>query len=269
MSPNAMALLYWKQLLSEIADAPSKTKSDPVGTARASLRCTALVDLFHALLNEMDSTALFEVGAHMAETSHRFVSEAGETPRQALAFEANPSVRDRYLQSRDRPDVEYVDKAIGNAPGPVPFYAPTKPKREIWGSLLKREGFGEVQEISVDMITLDKAWTNSKLKAAPNSAGLWIDVEGAVLDVVKSGKKSLTAHFGVIFAEVYDINVYEESATSIALFALLIEWGFVPLARDNEWVDGWNVIFIHTSQLARVQEVFTRWHYTQAKQIRG
>jgi hypothetical protein len=104
-------------------------------------------------------------------------------------------------------------------------------------------------------------------RVAPHSAALWVDVEGAALEVLQSGADTLPRHVGVIFTEVNDVAAYEGAATSFALFEYLIETGFVPLARDNEWFDAWNAIFVHESRIADIQELYASWHVRQARRI--
>jgi FkbM family methyltransferase len=266
VTPKSLALLYWKQLALELAELPHKNRKNADTNAKAEKRAVALVKLFQDIVDCIDATVLFEIGAHMAETSRWFLS-AGPGTRMAVAYEANPKVHDRFRQQFPDSEVLYLDKAIGGTDGPVTFYAPDVEHLEIWGSIRKRRKFDKVTEISVDMISLDRAWKDASCDCPAHSAALWIDVEGAALEVLQSGPETLTQHVGVVFSEANDVAAYDGAANSLALFAFLIEQGFVPLARDNEWFDAWNVIFVHESRLGDVQELYTSWHIQQARQV--
>jgi FkbM family methyltransferase len=266
VSSKSLALLYWKQLALELGTLPHKTRKDADATAKATARAEALVQLFHGIVDRIEATLLFEIGAHMAETSRHFIF-AKPGHRKAIAFEANPKVCDRFRAEHPDSPVIYRAQAIGATTGHVTFYAPDVEHLEIWGSIRKRRKFDKVTEISVEMVPLNRAWQDAGTGVAPHSAALWVDVEGAALEVLQSGADTLPRHVGVIFTEVNDVAAYEGAATSFALFEYLIETGFVPLARDNEWFDARNAIFVHESRIADIQELYASWHVRQARRI--
>lgn len=260
-SSKSQAIIWWKQLLSELGTSGNKTSKDENIVTEVHRRSSSLVELYFNLLEALDTKYMFEIGAHLAETSTRFVK--GNLNRRAYAFEANPNVWKRAKEQGFDDRVTYENSAIGSREGHVCFYAPKDQGLEIWGSTERRAGYENVLEIEVPMTSLDRAISKHANTADQRDVSLWIDVEGTALDVLRSGRRSLGHDVGLIFAEVNDVSAYAGSATSFEVLEELIEAGFIPLARDNEWHDAWNLLAIHSSVVSKTQEIVTRWHYNE------
>ena len=41
----------------------------------------------------------------------------------------------------------------------------------------------------------------------------------------------------------------------------MLDLDFVPLARDNEYPDAWNLLFVHESYFDEPRAAFTSWTY--------
>jgi FkbM family methyltransferase len=262
MNNKQAAVLWWKQLLQELG---THASTDCENNLRPIRRSKSLVELFFSMLSSLEVKNLFEIGAHDAESSIRFVGMRPGT--RAFAFEANPMVFKRVVKRGLPPGVRYVQYAVGLEKGAVRFFAPNDSGLEIWGSTVKRQGYDDVTEIEVPMITLDMALASAEIDATQRNSALWIDVEGTALDILKSGPLAISGNIGIIFMEVNDFSTFEGSATSVRIIELLLENGFTPIARDNEWYDAWNILFVHSSLHAEIQEVFARWSYKELEKI--
>lgn len=257
------AVCWYKMLTSELGE--NTTWGTPgEGGERAKKRVRALIELFFALSDEMHVTRLLEIGAHDAETSKRFVASAPN--RIAAGFDASPSVVQRVTEGGLPERFELYNFAIGTAKDSVKFFSPRDPKFAVWGSTARRGGFDEVEEIIVPAISMDEAanrlTVHSEIRQATRrNMAVWIDVEGTALDVLGSGRAALADEVCVLYVEVNDKNAYQGSANVIKVIEAMLTLGFVPLSRDNEYPDAWNLIFVHETYFDEPREAFQRYTY--------
>ncbi|WP_375463481.1 FkbM family methyltransferase, partial [uncultured Methylobacterium sp.] len=153
--------------------------------------------------------------------------------------------------------------------GQLIFYEPLSGGyKSQWGSINKRKDFEEFQSINVNAITLHTAIVRAVNSSNIDSKiALWIDVEGATYDVLVGSDKLVQENISVVFAELNDTQAYESSATSIKVIDYMLNAGFVPIARDNEWQDAWNIVFIHESLVPSLQEIILPWLAEEARLI--
>ena len=246
MPDIANAVLWYKTLTAELGSNVN-WGTPGVGGQKAQARVRALIELFFALSDELQLSNILEIGAHDAEASRRFIASAPH--RKALAYDASPEVVQRVTSNGLPERFELIQKAIGTKQGKIAFFKPNDAFYAVWGSTARRAGFTDVTEIQVPIISMDEAALPIQEGGSSRNIALWVDVEGCAFDVLSSGRSTLRDRVAVVYAELNDINAYEDSANAIRVVALMLELGFVPVARDNEYPDAWNLLFVHASYL--------------------
>ncbi len=260
------AMLWWKTLYAELGT-PATKHSDPALAPRARRRASALIGLFDALVGKTGVDVLMEIGAHDARVSVAFTNAA--SGRRAFAYEASPRIFARNNGPQISKQVRFVNQAIGGRRGEIKFYEPLHDNYESqWGSVKKRKNFDAYKEVTVPMITLaDAVDTALEGRVDALKAALWIDVEGYAYEVLASAGAKLAETIAICYVEVNDIAAQENAATSLQLISHMLDNGFVPIARDNEWADAYNVIFLNNKLLSHVQETVIKWQLEEARQI--
>jgi FkbM family methyltransferase len=253
-----MAALWWRQLLSELGSSADTGAPGLPGQA-AKARHKAVTDLFFELLKQLPIDCLIEVGAHYAEASKRFV--ASKPHARAVAYEAAPEIYERAV-ARGLPDrVTMYNCAVGAEPGAAKLFLPRDQNYQVWASTRKRKFGVDVQEIVVPLVSLDIAARTIVATEGNRDLAVWIDVEGAALDVLRGGEDLLKRRVALTYIEVNDFSTYEGSATSLDIIALLLGHGFIPIARDNEYHDAWNLLAVHEDAYQAAREVIAAWFY--------
>lgn len=259
MDRIADAVHWYKTLTHELGE--NTTWGTPgEGGQRAQQRVKALIELFFSISDEMGLTELLEVGAHDAEASKRFVASGAH--RSAVGYDASPSVVARVTAAGLPERFSLYHSAIGTAKGTITFFSPRDPFYSVWGSTARRGGFSDVEEIRVPIISMDEAADKLGGRSSFRNVALWVDVEGVALDVLRSGRHALSSKVALLYVELNDKNAYEGSANAVNVIALMLDVDFVPLARDNEYPDAWNLIFVHKSYFHEPREAFMRWTYS-------
>ena len=257
------AVLWYKVLSSELGSNVN-WGTPGAGGQKAQTRVKALIDLFFAIGDELQLSYILEIGAHDAESSKRFI--ASNPHRKALAYDASPEVVERVVAQGLPERMQLIQKAIGTKKGEITFYKPNDSFYAVWGSTARRAGFTDVTEILVPIISMDEAALPIPYVEPTRNIALWVDVEGCALDVLKSGRPTLLDRIGIVYVELNDVSAYEGSANAINVIALMLEVGFVPLARDNEYPDAWNALFVHKYYFNNPRDAFTKWTYDQLDQ---
>lgn len=220
----------------------------------AAHRVNKIRNLFFSLSESADD--LLEIGAHHAEASVRFVRE--RKGRRAFAFEAINSVYKDAIDMNMEENVHYFNYAVGNKNGKENFYIPNDDHLKVWASTkVRTQNRAQTTSVEVDMITLNKA---SKLAGAGKTA-IWMDVEGAADDVLSGGEDFLRRNVISVYTELESDRSFENSASSISVIARLIRCGFVPVARDNQFPNAFNALFVK-------QDVYDKNHALIEKQIK-
>jgi FkbM family methyltransferase len=258
MTDRQLAALWWRQLLSELGSAADTgTPGLPGQVAKA--RHKAVADLFFLLLKASAVDCLIEVGAHYAEASKQFI--ALKPNARAIAYEAAPEIYERAI-ARGLPDqVTMYNCAVGAEPGAAKLFLPRDQSYQVWASTRKRTAGVEVQEIDVPVISLDIAARTMVSTGDNRDLAIWIDVEGASLDVLHGSADLLKRRVAMTYIEVNDFSTYEGSATSLDIISLLLQHGFIPVARDNEYHDAWNLLAVHEDAYHAARETIAAWFY--------
>jgi FkbM family methyltransferase len=256
MTPTQAAVIQWHQLWLGLRSSATIASSGDAAKVTAG-RVNALRELFFALTADMAVTNLLEIGAMHAECSRRFVKTPGH---RAIAYEAAARNYNKALADPLPNGLDLINCAIGGKRGEVSFFLPIDERAEQWGSLRKRlERAVPVEEFKVPMITLDEAAVHFVRTQSIRDLALWIDVEGAALEVLASGPKSLQNHVGVIYVELNDRNVYEDGGTSLQVLELMLKSGFIPVARDNQFPGAWNLLLVHETGYPSVHGRIATW----------
>jgi FkbM family methyltransferase len=258
MTDRQLAVLWWRQLFSELGASEQTGAIGPLGQW-ARERTSALRTLNFALLMQLPIDCLIEVGAHNAETSKAFVAK--KPKGRAVAYEAVPEIYERVVAAGLPEALTMHNVAVGAEAGVAKFRVPVEDRLKIWASSRKRVGNHEVREVLVPMITLDEAGSDVVQIRPGRDLALWIDVEGCALDVLRGGPNLLERRVGIVFVEVNDVSAYEGGATALDIISLFLKNGFIPVARDNQYGDAWNLLAVHEDCYFEARETIARWFY--------
>lgn len=259
MTTDQAAVLWWRQLLAELGTAANRRSPGAAGAA-ALARVKSVRELLYKLLRRAEIDLLLEIGAHAAESSKRFVRM--KPAARAVAYEASPDVYQRTVAA-GLEGITLINKAIGSRIGPATLHVPVNEKLHHWSSLKPRLLRPvPTREVEVEMTTLEAA-ARAVSDGEGRNAALWVDVEGAGFEVLASGIEFLKERTALVYIEMSDIETYEGANTSLGVLRLLLECGFIPVARDNQYRDAYNLLAVHSSLYLRFQDVFARWHYSQ------
>lgn len=214
------------------------------GRARSAAH---LDELFFRLLDIAEPRLFVEAGAYRADASTRVASRFDQC--RVVAFEANPHNHAAYADELTAGGIEYLNLAISNRVGTTTFHLRTsvdgEPLRPVSGnsSLLPRlDETTEYELIEVDTVALDSFFADSDL--AP--AALWIDVEGATGPLL-AGASELLTHTDVVKIEVEERPTWDGQWLTLDVIAYFLKAGFTPLARDIEYENQFNLIFVNNA----------------------
>lgn len=186
---------------------------------------------------------ILEIGAHEGTFSMR-VKEALPDSR-VVAFEGNPEVYAKYAECLRRAGVEVhnllVSESVGTSRMNVPVTRQTV--RSGMGSMLFDSRAEHHVEYDVPTVTIDDF-----LRDADCTTALWIDVEGAVGQVLKGAKQSLQCCIA-IFVELETAIRWPGQALAHEIVPVLTDAGFVPLLADNQREWQFNVMFVRPQAL--------------------
>ncbi|GLY03873.1 MULTISPECIES: FkbM family methyltransferase [Actinoplanes] len=241
----------WTTWLAAIMDDPA-----------ARLRCTDLLTDLFLDLTELAAPALFvEAGAHEATASTRVKRRLPEC--RVIAFEANPYVHQYMSGLHDfrRAGVEYRHEALADGPPEVTFRVVTDaeglddPRYHGFSSLNSRHHDQEQGVVyanrTVPATTLDDVGA-----AVPGRTSLWVDVEGAARQVLLGGPEFLS-RCDVVLIEVEDVPFWRDQWLVADVVTELQRHGLVPLARDVEYDQQYNMV-LASNRLLELPACHTR-----------
>lgn len=217
-----------------------------------------VADYFHELVAIAASDLFVEVGAHRAEASQR--ARATLPAARIVAFEANPYNFEEFSLSEpfNRLAIDYRHLAVTRQSGEVTFHLRTRSHGEgmdrVTGnsSLLPRvDPDTEYELISVPAVSLDDHFRDSAGRAA-----LWMDVEGASRDVLL-GAEDLLERTDLVLIEVEEKAMWEGQWRSLDIIEHFLARSFVPLTRDAEYNQQYNIIFVRDSFYERPEVLWS------------
>lgn len=228
----------WDQQLRGVVSAYSNMHD---GRARSAWH---LDELFFRLLEIAEPVLFVEAGAYRADASARVVSRFGQC--RVVAFEANPHNHAAYADELTTSGIEYLNLAISDTNRTATFHLRTavdgEPMRPVSGnsSLLPRlDETTEYERIEIEAVSLDSYFADTNV--AP--AALWIDVEGASGPLL-AGAADLLTRTSVVKIEVEEEPTWDGQWLSLDVIAFFLRAGFTPLARDIEYENQFNLVFV-------------------------
>ena len=205
-----------------------------------------LVAYFFDLLQKIQPTCSFEIGAFSAEFSRRLKKIYPDI--HAYAFEANPYNHKHFSQKYSFEGINYINKAVSDQDGKLIFNI-QKSINDVYidpirgnNSILERVSAGiEYDKVEVDAISLTSFVRINNL--CTQKMALWLDVEGAIEQVLK-GCQSMFDNIDIIFVEVEDIKFWKDQWVQEDVYKFLIEHGYTLIAKDQEYLKQYNQIYI-------------------------
>ncbi len=200
---------------------------------------------FVSIQEELGTQCCIEIGAHEA-TFSRNIKRLYPSIK-TFAYEANPHVWQNFNSSLPFTEegIIYENMAISNKDGKAEFriYKQINGKDEPIGgkrhSLLQRIDFPVEEEIiKIDTARLDTLFDQKEQKFS-----LWIDAEGAS-DLILEGADRLLQKTVSIYMEVESIAKFAQQKTDVELVNTLLNYDFVPIARDFQFANQYNIIFV-------------------------
>jgi len=215
----------------------------------------ALVRLFMELNRVIKPSLILEIGAYNAAFSIEAKKLLQNT--RVVAFEASPY---NFQHFKDHVNIrtsgiEYLHLAITEQTGVAEFQIQTKIDDEDLSpirannSLLARTEAGvlvKYQKVIVPTLSLNEYILQNNLAGMSFTA--WVDVEGALEGVLKGGSQ-VWKECAAIFIEVEEHKYWETQWLYSDVVSYLTASGFTPAARDFEYIDQYNVIFIRNENL--------------------
>jgi FkbM family methyltransferase len=215
-----------------------------LGLGAASRQVTAALEhAFLALVPRLDPGAVIEVGAHEAGFSKRMRRRLPAVP--AIAFEANAEVHRRYAPGLAAAGVDYRNQAVSDRPGEVTFRVPRRPGGEPlarMGSLLAPFGGQAAEEMRVQAVTLDSLGVQR--------AALWIDVEGAVGQIIAGGAATLASAVAV-YVELEEERRWPGQMVAREALSAFARFGLVPVLRDQQRRWQYNAVLLRDELVHR------------------
>lgn len=207
---------------------------------------------FFAIVQELQPMLFVEAGAKDAGTARRARQHLPDA--SILAFEANPQTYRRFefavgIHNRAH-GVDYRHCALTDAAGKVVINVRKGSRGEAMAdgqaSLLKHANYAlGHEEVLVDATTLDLVW---EAEGSPRCA-LWVDVEGAIREVLAGGR-SMLGHAAVVFVEVEEREIWLGQWTVKDVDHCMYEAGLLPVARDFQSGAQHNVVYLRPTRSA-------------------
>lgn len=213
-----------------------------------------LVDLYGRLLLAMQPRLVLELGAFSAAFScaHR----ASLPEAQFHAFEANPHNFRKFKAQVGEAGVQYHHRAIGETVGPCTFKLARKRDGQDVSpnkgnnSLRTKPLAIEYEEIAVKMVSVDHFVRKQGLVGQPTV--MWVDLEGCAYEALSAASRTLQ-DTQLILIELEDKPFWIGQKLSGDVRGLLLNAGFIPLARDFESSGQYNVIFASAAAYDRAE----------------
>lgn len=197
-----------------------------------------LANLFANIVGNSNIDSFYEIGALYAEMSMYIKNRV----KNVYAFEA--STRNYNLAKEKVEGIEYLNLAISDYDGEININMGMSEGANIGAdSVLNRldNGGTEYKTETVLCSKLDSFIESKKL--TDNSNALWIDVEGSAIDVLLGAEKTLL-NTKVIFIEMEQVRFWENQSLAHDINKYLCDKDFVPIARDFEYENQFNVVYI-------------------------
>ncbi|NEO52693.1 MAG: FkbM family methyltransferase [Okeania sp. SIO3B5] len=215
-----------------------------------------LVDFFLNTTKLLKPNYFFDIGSRDGSTS--IAVKKGLPTVKCCAFEANINNYESFKERKEFNElsIDYKYLAISNHNGFADFHIPTelngqKLDKNIGNSslMISTHPSCKYQVTRVECSKLDNFCLNNRINIDKDqNLALWIDVEGAALQVLEGANKCLT-QTSIILVEVEEYPHWTGAALADEITSKLISNNFIPVARDFEYSMQYNLIFIHSNYL--------------------
>jgi FkbM family methyltransferase len=204
------------------------------GRARSA---EALNVFFHAAVALVGPQTFAEIGAFEAAASRRVKAE--HPACTVLAFEASPQVHAFHSSRTDytAAGVDYRNLAVADHDGSIELHVGGAAVAGNAASLLDRVDTPDASTVTVPSVTLDGAVGDD-----PGRTVLWIDVEGAVGQVLAAGGRALR-HVDLAKVEVEDGEHWKGQALAVDVIETMLGVDLYPVLRDVEYAGQYNIVF--------------------------
>ena len=242
--------------LGSVVDRMLIAATPSVDERRAS--ANALVELFFAPGEVADVDVFVEAGAKEASASLRAI-ESGFS--RVVAFEANPYTHQRFASVVSAAGVDYRHVALSERAGDVTFLVRRNddgsPIADGQGSLLVRPDHEPGYEaVTVSAVTLD-----DEVGGGDGRVAMWVDVEGAVAEVLGGGSRVLE-RTDVMIVEVEAVERWVgQRWLASDVIERLEQSGLSPVGRDMQSRWQFNILFVRAGLLSEeaVDERVAHW----------
>lgn len=209
-----------------------------------------LVELYVKIILIEKPEFIFEIGAREATFTKRVYNLLPDCT--FFLFEANPFTYNKYFNDFIKiKNIHYINCAISNENNFKDFFIPFSLEDKVidffrGNSSLHKRFNKSVNYIKryVPALKLDD-FTN-KLKINNANLFAWIVSEGHAFQVLKGMKESLHKFKG-IFIEVENKSSWVDAHNDKTIYNLLEENDFYPIAKDQEYKNQYNIIFLKKS----------------------
>lgn len=217
--------------------------------AKARIPVTrAIESLFDDLIDLLAPKTIVEVGAFEAAFALR--AKARHPGAEVIALEANPRVHAHFTGRLKDSGVDYRHLAAGANAGEATIHIPemiantAMPHVGRMGSLhVVALRDSRTVTATVPMLPLDRIAPRARAPIA-----LWIDVEGAVAEVLDGAAETLAAT-DLLICELESSPVWEGQTLDRAVRERLEQAGFILVARDCQKWFQYNAIFARPTLL--------------------
>jgi FkbM family methyltransferase len=230
-----------------------------------------LGELFFLIQKETKPKISIEVGANSAEFSQKIIQDYPNI--SSWAFEANPYVHKHYENSLQNLGVKYLNTAITNKIGETRFLIQEahlnngewdgKRINRLIGNnslLIRNQDDVLYSAPKVDCNTLDGFFIDSGILNSSDTVCMWIDVEGAIEQVLSNSSKILK-QVDSIFIEAEHFKFWQDQWLAEDVIKFLVSQDFFPIARDYEYEKQNNYIFIRSKLMDnnKILELVQNW----------
>ena len=195
-----------------------------------------------------------EVGAFMANYSDASINLPNM--KHALAFEANPHVFQFFRDEIDK-RIDYVNLAVSDVTETKIFSVQVfdeststslSPIRGNNSLKIRSETNKNYESVSIEAIDLDTFLKQDKYSQSCNKISLWIDAEGAAYEVLVGARETLKKTT-ILNIELELMAYWRNQTLANEVVQFLARFGFVPLVRDFEATQQFNLIFVQRMHL--------------------
>lgn len=219
--------------------------ADPAENARRRRSGAGhLAGVVAKVVTALRPATILEIGAHEAGFSQRMKRALPDS--RVVAFEANPEVHARHRAVLDAAGVEYLMTCMADTEGERTFNIPVRRTRvkATMGSVLEDSEAEDHIRYRVPGVTLD-----GFLGADQGAVALWIDVEGAMGQVLAGGAATLRRCVA-LFAELETTARWPGQTLAHEVLPAITQAGLVPLLADTQREWQFNVLFVRPAVLA-------------------